>query len=262
MAALVAVDAQQRRAPTGVGGPLLVGAHGRPEGAPRHPAPVPAPTNQGWRSWSALHQAYQGPYAELVHHSGRVLQALTYAPTGAVVAAPTTSLPEEPGGGRNWDYRYTWVRDASLTLSALWVAACPDEVADFFGFFVTAAGGTPDSCTSHLSISDARGTRQPVARIPTGDCAGTGPAMVCPRMARTEPPRTRSSRRHLLLRLPVRHKLEPRGGSKASGRRGHGGGPGHVLSPCPGDRDRRASGLWNILSSHIVVTTSTDAWSA
>lgn len=101
-------------------------------------------TVRGWQSWSALHQGYEGPWADMVHHSGRVLQALTYAPTGAIVAAPTTSLPELMGGSRNWDYRYTWVRDASLTLGALWVAACPDEVADFFGFFVTAAGATPD----------------------------------------------------------------------------------------------------------------------
>jgi GH15 family glucan-1,4-alpha-glucosidase len=99
-------------------------------------------TIRGWQSWSALHQGYQGPYADLVHHSGRVLQALTYAPSGGVVAAPTTSLPESLGAGRNWDYRYVWVRDASLTLTALWVAACPDEVDDFFRFFVTAAGGT------------------------------------------------------------------------------------------------------------------------
>jgi alpha,alpha-trehalase len=101
-------------------------------------------TVRGWQSWSQLHQAYHGPWADIVHHSGRVLQALTYAPTGAIVAAPTTSLPEQMGGSRNWDYRYTWVRDASLTLGALWVAACPDEVADFFGFFVTAAGATSD----------------------------------------------------------------------------------------------------------------------
>jgi GH15 family glucan-1,4-alpha-glucosidase len=98
-------------------------------------------TIRGWQSWSAMHQGYDGPYADVVHHSGRLLQALTYAPTGAVVAAPTTSLPERIGGGRNWDYRYAWVRDASLTLSALWVAACPDEVSGFFRYFVTAAGG-------------------------------------------------------------------------------------------------------------------------
>ena len=91
-------------------------------------------TVAGWRSWSAMHQSYDGPWLELVRHSGRVLQALTFAPTGAVVAAPTTSLPEAVGGARNWDYRYTWVRDASLTMAALWVAACPDEANKFFRF--------------------------------------------------------------------------------------------------------------------------------
>jgi alpha,alpha-trehalase len=96
-------------------------------------------TIEGWRSWSALHQAYEGPWRDLVHHSGRVLQALTFAPTGAIVAAPTTSLPEAVGGERNWDYRYTWVRDASLTMEALWVAACPDEAGKFFGFLADAA---------------------------------------------------------------------------------------------------------------------------
>jgi GH15 family glucan-1,4-alpha-glucosidase len=76
-------------------------------------------TVAGWRSWSAIHQTYEGPWRDLVHHSGRVLQALTFAPTGAIVAAPTTPLPETIGGERNWDYRYTWVRDASLTMGRL-----------------------------------------------------------------------------------------------------------------------------------------------
>ncbi|PTL75789.1 glycoside hydrolase family 15 protein [Vitiosangium sp. GDMCC 1.1324] len=95
-------------------------------------------TVEGWRSWSSLHQRYEGPWRELVHHSGRVLQALTFQPTGAIVAAPTTSLPESVGGERNWDYRYTWLRDASLTLEALWVAACPDEASRFFDFLTSA----------------------------------------------------------------------------------------------------------------------------
>jgi alpha,alpha-trehalase len=96
-------------------------------------------TVEGWRSWSAMHQRYQGPWKDLVHHSGRVLQALTFQPTGAIVAAPTTSLPETVGGQRNWDYRYAWVRDASLTMEALWVAACPDEANRFFAFMADAA---------------------------------------------------------------------------------------------------------------------------
>jgi GH15 family glucan-1,4-alpha-glucosidase len=96
-------------------------------------------TIEGWRTWSALHQAYEGPWHDLVHHSGRVLQALTFQPTGAIVAAPTTSLPESVGGTRNWDYRYTWIRDACLTLDALWVAACPDEAHHFFAWMTGAA---------------------------------------------------------------------------------------------------------------------------
>jgi GH15 family glucan-1,4-alpha-glucosidase len=98
-------------------------------------------TVAAWRSWSALHQRYDGPWRDLVHTSGRVLKALTFQPSGAVVAAPTTSLPEVVGGARNWDYRYCWVRDASLTMEALWVAACPDEAVEFFTFVATAARG-------------------------------------------------------------------------------------------------------------------------
>jgi GH15 family glucan-1,4-alpha-glucosidase len=93
-----------------------------------------AGTEAGWQRWSEAHQRYEGPWSDLVYHSGRVLQALMYQPTGAIVAAPTTSLPEDVGGERNWDYRYAWIRDASLTLDALWVAACPDEADKFFGW--------------------------------------------------------------------------------------------------------------------------------
>ena len=99
-----------------------------------------ADTVKGWRSWSELHQQYEGPARTLVHHSGRVLHALTYQPTGAIIAAPTTSLPEYAGGSRNWDYRYTWIRDASFTLRALWVAACPDEADRFVRFLIETAG--------------------------------------------------------------------------------------------------------------------------
>jgi GH15 family glucan-1,4-alpha-glucosidase len=96
-------------------------------------------TAEAWRTWSGLHQAYDGPWRDLVHQSGRVLYGLTYFPTGAMCAAPTTSLPEQIGGARNWDYRYAWVRDASFTLQALWVAACPDEADKFFDYICVAA---------------------------------------------------------------------------------------------------------------------------
>ena len=92
-----------------------------------------------WHSWSDLHQRYTGPWRDLVHHSGVVLQGLTYARSGAMVAAPTTSLPEGVGSGRTWDYRFTWVRDASMTMQGLYVAACPDEAERFFTFLARAA---------------------------------------------------------------------------------------------------------------------------
>ena len=95
-----------------------------------------------WQSWSDLHQAYDGPWRDLVQTSGRVLQGLSFQPSGAIVAAATTSLPEGVGGERNWDYRYSWVRDASFTMQALWVAACPDEASNFFEFMTTAAASS------------------------------------------------------------------------------------------------------------------------
>ncbi len=98
-------------------------------------------TIEGWRSWEAEHDIYAAEHRDLVRLSSRVLKGLTYKPTGAIVAAPTTSLPEAIGGERNWDYRYAWIRDASLTLEALYIGACSDEAGEFVSFMTSSAGG-------------------------------------------------------------------------------------------------------------------------
>ncbi|MEV8310861.1 glycoside hydrolase family 15 protein [Streptomyces flavidovirens] len=105
-------------------------------------------TVEAWRSWEAEHDIYQGPHHDLVLMSSRVLKGLTYRPTGAIVAAPTTSLPETVGGMRNWDYRYAWIRDASLTLEALYYGSCPDEAVDFVSFMTSSAGGSAEADSS------------------------------------------------------------------------------------------------------------------
>jgi len=98
-----------------------------------------AETVRGWQSWCDAHPAWDGPLPHLVIRSILVLEALRYQPTGALVAAPTTSLPEAAGAGRNWDYRYVWVRDASFTVQALAAAGCHGEAVEFFEFMTHAA---------------------------------------------------------------------------------------------------------------------------
>lgn len=91
-------------------------------------------TADAWKRWADAHPAPDGPYGELAEVSGRVLRGLTFHPTGAMVAAPTTSLPTQIGGSRNWDYRYTWLRDSAFTIEAFRVVACGVEATELFGF--------------------------------------------------------------------------------------------------------------------------------
>ncbi|MFF4525484.1 glycoside hydrolase family 15 protein [Streptomyces bluensis] len=95
-----------------------------------------------WRRWLSSSR-YRGRWREMVHRSALTLKLLTYAPTGAIVAAPTTSVPEQLGGERNWDYRYVWVRDAAFCVYALLRLGFTDEAEAFMGFL-----------TRHISSGD------------------------------------------------------------------------------------------------------------
>ncbi len=101
-------------------------------------------TIAGWGSWVQQHNGYEGRHRDAVRRSSLVLQGLTFQPTGAVVAAATTSLPEKIGAELNFDYRFAWLRDLSLTIRSLWIAACPDETNRLFEWIADASGHLTD----------------------------------------------------------------------------------------------------------------------
>jgi GH15 family glucan-1,4-alpha-glucosidase len=108
-----------------------------------------------WRAWMERCW-YEGEWSDAVRRSALVLKALTYAPTGAVVAAATTSLPEQIGGERNWDYRYTWVRDATLTLISLFVLGFRDEADAFKTWLERTGAGRPEDLQIMYGIGGER----------------------------------------------------------------------------------------------------------
>ena len=99
-------------------------------------------TQNFWEEWTSVHKS-TGPYAPFVLRSLITLKALSYLPTGGIVAAPTTSLPEQLGGPRNWDYRFCWLRDATLTLLALMNSGYYDEARAWRDWLLRAAAGSP-----------------------------------------------------------------------------------------------------------------------
>lgn len=110
--------------------------------APMDPRQEIRDTEDFWREWSRRIN-YTGPHRDAVYRSLATLKALTYAPTGGIIAAPTTSLPEALKGNRNWDYRYCWLRDATLVLLALDNFGCTSEAASWRRWLVRAVAGDP-----------------------------------------------------------------------------------------------------------------------
>ena len=101
-------------------------------------------TEEFWRDWLRDGEFPDHPWRIHLQRSALVLKGLTYTPTGAIVAAPTTSLPETPGGERNWDYRYSWIRDSTFSLWAMHTLGFDQEARDFMRFIVNVCRDHPD----------------------------------------------------------------------------------------------------------------------
>ncbi|MCC9708513.1 glycoside hydrolase family 15 protein [Streptomyces sp. MNU76] len=129
-------------------------SHKQPPALPE-PEPSLRATEEFWHDW-VDQCTYHGPYREAVVRSLITLKALTYAPTGGIVAAPTTSLPEHIGGVRNWDYRYTWLRDAAITLSSLLRTGYRDEARAWREWLLRAVAGDPENLQIMYGIAGER----------------------------------------------------------------------------------------------------------
>ena len=116
-----------------------------------------------WRDWTGRHR-HAGRYGEALTRSLVTLKALTFAPTGGIVAAPTTSLPERLGGGRNWDYRYCWLRDATLSLLSLMNCGYFDEARSWRDWLLRAAKGSPSQLQIMYGLAGER--RLPECELP------------------------------------------------------------------------------------------------
>jgi GH15 family glucan-1,4-alpha-glucosidase len=137
--------------------PFMLTWHASHRPAPRRIDPVRAlgDTEAWWGGWASGID-YQGGWQDAVIRSLLTLKALTYAPTGGIVAAPTTSLPEQLGGVRNWDYRYCWLRDSTFTLSALMLAGLADEAKAWREWLLRAVAGQPQQMQILYGVAGER----------------------------------------------------------------------------------------------------------
>jgi GH15 family glucan-1,4-alpha-glucosidase len=233
---------------------------------PSHEAPPPAvdpvgmisSTEDWWAEWSGRCQ-YEGPFREEALRSLITLKALTYEPTGAIVAAPTTSLPEELGGERNWDYRFCWLRDGAFTLIPFVRTGYRDESVAWRNWLLRAVAGDPAPQLMYgigrapltelelcLGFEGSRPVRMatrratgPARRLRGGDGGSTTPGELANELYEAARPRSADWSR-LTPRAPVAKPdegiWEIRGSSISSTRRSpHGRGESRR-------RDSRASG--------------------
>ncbi len=145
--------------------PFLLMWHPSHEGSPEpfDALQALADTERWWREWSAR-CTYDGAWRDQVVRSLITLKALTYAPTGGIVAAPTTSLPEKLGGVRNWDYRYCWLRDATYSLYALMIGGYTLEAIAWRDWLLRAVAGDPS--TLHIMYGVTGTRRLPELELP------------------------------------------------------------------------------------------------
>jgi GH15 family glucan-1,4-alpha-glucosidase len=134
---------------------LTYGPSHLPLPAPINPAQALQDTEVFWTEWCSR-CTYEGESRDLVMRSLITLKALTYAPTGGIVAAPTTSLPEKLGGSRNWDYRFCWLRDATFTLLALMNSGYTEEASAWHSWLLRAVAGSPDNMQIMYGIMGQR----------------------------------------------------------------------------------------------------------
>ncbi len=193
-----------------------------------------AHTEEFWTEWSSQN-TNNGQYRELVQRSLITLKALTFVPTGGIVAAPTTSLPERIGGARNWDYRYCWIRDATFTLLALINNGYTDEARAWHAWLLRSVAGSPRDMQIMYSITGQR-------RLLEWE------ASWLPGYERSRPVRIGNAA-HAQLQLDVLRRADGHVSSGSQGERwsstkprGRWSAPCSTISPTPGIAPMPASG--------------------